>query len=102
MLNEFQENEKSRDVLIEQRFHRAIIGSKGDNIREIRDRFNEVQITFPDPGKKSNIVTLRGPKEDVDKCFKHMQKVQQDMVSSWKLSYIYNRTLNVTILGWEF
>ncbi|XP_060078333.1 vigilin-like [Ylistrum balloti] len=76
------ENEKSKDILIEQRFHRSIIGARGENIREIRDRFNQVQITFPDPGKKSDIVTLRGPKNDVDKCFKHLSQLQQDMVAS--------------------
>lgn len=45
------ENEKERDIVIEQRFHRNIIGTKGDKIKEIRDKFNQVQISFPDPGK---------------------------------------------------
>lgn len=44
------ENEKERDIHIDQRFHRTIIGTKGDKIREIRDKFNQVQISFPDPG----------------------------------------------------
>ena len=76
-----QENEKSRDIIIEQRFHRTIIGAKGEKIREIKDKFNQVQVTFPDPGKKSDIVTLRGPKNDVDKCYKYLQNLQQEMVS---------------------
>lgn len=80
-----QENEKTRDIIIEQRFHGTIIGARGENIRDIREKFNQVQITFPDPGKKSDIVTLRGPKNDVDRCYKHLQGVQKDMVSS--LSY---------------
>uniref|UniRef100_H2ZHB3 K Homology domain-containing protein n=1 Tax=Ciona savignyi TaxID=51511 RepID=H2ZHB3_CIOSA len=33
------ENEKSKDVLIEQRFHRNIIGQKGEKIKGIRDSF---------------------------------------------------------------
>lgn len=45
------ENEKERDIHIDQRFHRTIIGTKGDKIREIRDKFNQVQISFPDPGE---------------------------------------------------
>jgi hypothetical protein len=45
------ENEKERDIIIDHRFYRNIIGSKGDNIREIREMFNQVQITFPGPGK---------------------------------------------------
>ncbi|XP_005104751.1 vigilin [Aplysia californica] len=76
------ENEKSRDVLIEHRFHRQIIGSKGENIREIRDKFNQVQITFPDPGKKSDVVTLRGPKNDVDRAFKHLQNLGKELVEN--------------------
>ncbi|XP_061189597.1 vigilin-like [Saccostrea echinata] len=76
------ENEKTRDIIIEQRFHRTIIGAKGEKIREIKDKFNQVQVTFPDPGKKSDIVTLRGPKNDVDKCYKHLQNLQQELVQS--------------------
>ena len=34
-----------------------------------------MQISFPDVGSKSDIVKLRGPKEDVDKCAKHFVKV---------------------------
>lgn len=76
------ENEKTRDVIIEHRFHRQIIGAKGENIRKIRDEFNQVQITFPDPGKKSDIVTLRGPKTDVDKAYKSLQSLAKDLVEN--------------------
>ncbi|XP_071109075.1 vigilin-like [Haliotis cracherodii] len=76
------ENEKTKDIIIEQRFHKSIIGAKGEKIREIRDRFNQVQITFPDPGKKSDVVTLRGPKNDVDKAFKYMQKMHEELIES--------------------
>ena len=38
-----QENERSKDVIIDHRFHKLIIGTKGEKIREIRDRFNGVQ-----------------------------------------------------------
>ncbi|ROT68907.1 Vigilin [Penaeus vannamei] len=57
------ENEKEREIIIEQRFHRNIIGTKGDKIKEIRDKFNQVQISFPDAGEQSDIVKIRGPKE---------------------------------------
>lgn len=36
----------TKEVPIEQRFHRQIIGSKGETIREIRDRFNQVIGSF--------------------------------------------------------
>uniref|UniRef100_H2ZHB2 K Homology domain-containing protein n=1 Tax=Ciona savignyi TaxID=51511 RepID=H2ZHB2_CIOSA len=64
----FQENEKSKDVLIEQRFHRNIIGQKGEKIKGIRDSFPKVNISFPDAKKKSDVVNLRGPKNDGGEC----------------------------------
>ena len=75
-----QENEKSRDIIIEQRFHKSMIGAAGGKIKEIRDKFNQVQITFPDPGKKSDVVSVRGPKSDVDKAYKYLTQMHQEMV----------------------
>ena len=94
------ENEKEKDVVIEQRHYRNIIGTKGDKIREIRTKFNQVQINFPEPGKilsqklkiiminmyllfcigdKRDIVKIRGPKEDVDKCHRYLQKLVKEL-----------------------
>jgi len=77
----FQDNEKTRDVMIDHRFHKAIIGAQGSNIRDIRDKFNSVVISFPDPSKQSDVVSLRGPKNDVDQCYKYLHQMAQDMVS---------------------
>lgn len=76
------ENEKERDIHIDQRFHRTIIGTKGDKIREIRDKFNQVQISFPDPGEQSDVVKIRGPKEDVDGCHQYLKKMVRDLAES--------------------
>jgi len=76
------ENEKERDIIIDHRFYRNIIGSKGDNIREIREMFNQVQITFPGQGEKRDVVKIRGPKEDVDKCHKHLMKIVKELNES--------------------
>lgn len=37
------ESNVSKDMMIEQRFHKQIIGTKGESVREIRDRFNQVR-----------------------------------------------------------
>ncbi|XP_065122762.2 high density lipoprotein binding protein a isoform X3 [Paramisgurnus dabryanus] len=74
------ENERTKDMIIEQRFHRAIIGQKGERIKEVRDKFPEVIINFPDPAQKSDIVQLRGPRTEVEKCTKFMQKVVAEMI----------------------
>jgi hypothetical protein len=75
-----QENERSKDILIDQKFHKLIIGTKGEKIREVRDRFNGIQISFPEHGEKKDIVALRGPKEDVDSCATYLKKLGADLV----------------------
>jgi len=76
------ENEKEKDLIIENRFHRQLIGPKGENIEKIRKDFANVQISFPDLGVKSDIVKLRGPKKDVDDCVKYFGKVSKDLQES--------------------
>jgi len=73
------ENEKEKDVIIEQRHYKSIIGAKGENIKEIREKFNQVQISFPGPTDKRDVVKIRGPKNDVDQCFKYLQKLVKDL-----------------------
>ena len=67
-------------MLIEQRFHKTIIGTQGAKIREIRDKFNQVQINFPEAGRKSEAVVLRGPREDVEHCAKYLHEFNQELV----------------------
>lgn len=40
----------------------------------------QVIINFPDPAQKSDIVQLRGPRTEVEKCAKFMQKIVAEMV----------------------
>ena len=75
-------NEKEKDLIIENRFHKQLIGPKGENIQKIRDDFSSVQISFPDLGVKSDIVKLRGPKDDVDLCSKTLTKMYKDLLES--------------------
>jgi polyribonucleotide nucleotidyltransferase len=77
-----RENEVSKDLMVEQRFHRQIIGTKGDNIREIRERFNQVVIIFPEPNEKSDRVTIKGSKKDVDQCYKHLSQLNKELLSN--------------------
>lgn len=76
------ENEKSRDILIEQRFHKQIIGPKGEAIAKLREQYPSVVFSFPDAGKKSDIVSLRGDKNEVDKVFKHLTAVNKELLES--------------------
>jgi transcription antitermination factor NusA-like protein len=76
------QNEREKDLIIESRFHRQLIGPKGENIQKIRDEFTTVQISFPDLGSKSDIVKLRGPLSDVDKCSRVLNKMYKDMLDA--------------------
>lgn len=76
------ENECTKEIQIDQRFHRTIIGSKGENIRETRERFNQVNITFPDPGIKSDTVSIRGAKHDVEMCHRYLVTLNKEMVEN--------------------
>lgn len=42
LCSRFQENERTKDLIVEQRLHRTIIGQKGEKIKEVRDKFPEV------------------------------------------------------------
>lgn len=55
MLRPLQENERTKDLIIEQRFHRAIIGQKGEKIKEVRDKFPEVSSLVHTSALKMNI-----------------------------------------------
>ena len=79
---EKMENEKEKDLIIENRFHRQLIGPKGESIEKIRKEFANVQISFPDLGVKSDIVKLRGPKKDVDDCGKYFNRVVKELQES--------------------
>lgn len=94
------ENEKEKDVIIEQRHYKNIIGTKGENIKEIRDKFNQVQINFPDPGDKRDIVKIRGTKEDVDKCTKYLQKLVKELnESSYQIEVPIFKQFHKFIIG---
>ncbi|XP_043539573.1 vigilin-like [Chiloscyllium plagiosum] len=94
------ENERTKDLIIEQRLHRSIIGQKGEKIKEVRDKFPEVIINFPDPVQKSDIVQLRGPKTEVEKCGKFLQKVIADLIeNSYSVSIPIFKQFHKNIIG---
>lgn len=76
------ENEKAKDVIIDRRLHRSIIGAKGEKIREIKDRYKQVLISIPGANENNDIVKLRGPREDVDKCHKDLLKLVKEIQES--------------------
>uniref|UniRef100_A0A8R1DZS3 K Homology domain-containing protein n=1 Tax=Caenorhabditis japonica TaxID=281687 RepID=A0A8R1DZS3_CAEJA len=72
------ENEKSRDIIIPQRLHKLIIGSKGSGVQAIRDSYPNVSIGFPDAKSKSDVVNIRGDKAEVDAVFKKLTTLSKE------------------------
>ena len=94
------ENEREKDLIIESRFHRLLIGNKGENIQKLRDEFAAVQISFPDLGSKSEIVKLRGPKDDVEKCSKIINKnVRELMENNYQVKVPIFKQFHKFIIG---
>lgn len=46
---------------------------------EVRSKFHNIQITFPEVNGKSDKVVLRGDKDDVEKCTKFLQQKFKDL-----------------------
>jgi len=42
----------------------------------------KVQVTFPDSSEKSDVVKIRGPKQDVDAAYKHLQKLYKELLET--------------------
>ena len=76
------ENERSKDIIIEQKYHSNLIGQGGKNIIDIRSKFNGVNISIPNADKKSDIITVRGNKTEVERCCKHLQQLAKEYEES--------------------
>lgn len=76
------ENEKSADVTIEQRFHGMLIGKHGENINKWRQEFPTVQINFPDVNNKSDVIGLRGDRNEVDKLASVIAKMKTELIEA--------------------
>ncbi|CAN7986811.1 unnamed protein product [Ixodes pacificus] len=76
------QNEVTRELTVEPRFHRYLIGAKGEAIQEVRRQFNQVNVTFPEAGARSDKVLIRGPREDVEACHRHLAQTCRDLQAS--------------------
>jgi rRNA processing protein Krr1/Pno1 len=74
-------NEQTTDLSIDPQYYPQIIGAKGKNLEEVRSKFHNIQITFPEANGKSDKVTLHGDKDDVEKCSKFLQQKVKDLYS---------------------
>ena len=96
-----KEAQVTKDLIIEQRFHSQLIGTKGEHIKEIRDKFN-VSINFPESSVKSDKVSIRGDRADVENCYKHLSQLNKKLLSDhYRLELPVNKQMMKYIIGRE-
>ena len=66
------------------KFHQSLIGAKGRLVRAIMDECGGVHIHFPSEGSKSDKVTIRGPKEEVDRAKEKLTELANEKVCTVK------------------
>lgn len=55
---------------------------------------------FPGPGERNDIVKVRGPKEDVDKCVRHLEKLVKELnEASYQLQVPIYKQFHKFIIG---
>lgn len=96
-----KEAQVTKDLMIEQRFHSQLIGTKGEHIKDIRDKFN-VFISFPESSIKSDKVSIRGDKQNVENCYKHLSQLNKKLLlDNYRLELPVNKQLLKFIAGRE-
>jgi polyribonucleotide nucleotidyltransferase len=94
-----KEAEVTKELVIEHRFHGQIIGQKGENIREIRDKYN-VDINFPKAVLRSDTVKITGDKKNVEECHKHLSEVAKQLLNdNYRFELPINKLFHKTISG---
>lgn len=66
--------------MIPAKLHNSIIGTKGKLIRSITEDCGGVTIKFPTEGSNSDKVSIRGPKDDVEKAKKLLIELSNEKV----------------------
>lgn len=74
--------EASRKLVIDQQLHGSIIGRGGEKIRSIREKFTQVVFTFPEQGSKNNEITILGPTDEVEECYKYLDEFHKQLQES--------------------
>ncbi|KFO34475.1 Vigilin [Fukomys damarensis] len=94
------EKEHTKDLIIEQKYHHKVIGRIVERIYNIRQNFPNVIIHFPNPGEKSDIIQLRGPKHELEKCTEYLENVVTAILeSSYAITVPLFKHLHKLIIG---
>lgn len=67
------------DMIIPAKFHNSIIGARGRQVRSIMEECGGVQIKFPQEGSGSDKVSIRGPRDCVNKAKQALFELSREM-----------------------
>ena len=59
-------NSTTEKFTVEPKLHRWIVGQKGVNIKRLSEKYERVHVHVPAADEKSDVITVRGPKSDVE------------------------------------
>merc|ERR1711892_1119941 len=68
----------TKDLTIPSKIHNTVIGAGGKLIQSIMSECGGVAIKFPEPNSGSDLVTVRGPVEDVEKAVKLLKELSEE------------------------
>merc|ERR1719323_1854072 len=71
-------NITSQEVKIPAKIHNTMIGAGGKLIQSIMNDCGGVAIKFPEPNSGSDVVTVRGPTDDVEKAVKLLKEMSEE------------------------
>merc|ERR1719348_409542 len=71
-------NITTKEIKIPAKIHNTVIGAGGKLIQSIMSECGGVAIKFPESNSGSDIVTVRGPVEDVEKAIKLLKELSEE------------------------
>ena len=83
-------NNYMQQVHIFKQFHKNIIGKGGANIKKIRDE-TDTRIDLPSESSDSDVISITGKKENVEKARDKIETIQKELVRPTKFVIKYDR-----------
>ena len=80
------------EIKIPQKYHTFLIGAKGRLIKSVMDECGDVHIHFPAEGANSDIVSIRGVEDDVEKAKAQLLEMAADSEKQFSEKALYSFT----------
>lgn len=76
------ENTKKKDIIFTHTFMPQLIGQHGKGLKEIKDKYPDVRINFPPQDAPLDLISLIGPRKEVDLVALYLQKKHTSLLES--------------------